>query len=127
MTFFVMCYVERKIKPKSTLAIYKASTYCKLKPGIHVLLKAFFSQESILYCLIFFLFHQEFRVDDTLNINAWSSFKQMSCTTKTKCKVPAYQGVGSGGFKLPPFSLYKLHIFKAASFALAKHLEACPY
>ena len=34
--------------------------------------------------------------------------------------------VGSGDFKLPPFSLYKLRIFKA-SFALAKHLEACPY
>lgn len=76
--------------------------------------------------VIFFLFHQEFRVDDTLNINAWSSFKQMSCTTKTKCKVPAYQGVGSGGFNLPSFSLYKLCIFKA-SFALAKHLEECPY
>lgn len=57
--------------------------------------------------VVFFLFHQEFRVDDTLNINAWSSFKQMSCTTKTKYKVPAYQGMGSGGFKLPSFSLYK--------------------
>lgn len=127
MTFFVMCYVERNIKPKSTPAIYKASTCCNLKPGIHdCTFKGIFFSRIILYRLIFFLFHQEFRVDDTLNINAWSSFKQMSCTTKTKCKVPAYQGVGSGGFKLPSFSLYKLRIFKA-SFALAKHLEACPY